>query len=45
MIHMMEALEEIPLGDILGDGAFDTTDCHEAINDRGGRQVIPLDKN
>jgi len=44
MIRMMEALEGIPLGDILGDGAYDTTDCREAINDRGGRQVIPPDK-
>lgn len=45
MIHMMEALEGIPLGDILGDGAYDTTDCREAIHDRGGKQVIPPDKN
>jgi len=44
MIQMMEALEGIPLGDVLGDGAYDTTDCREAINDRGGRQVIPPDK-
>lgn len=41
---MIEALEEIPLGDILGDGAYDTTDCREAINDQGGKQVIPSDK-
>src|SRR5690606_20292088 len=26
-------------------GAYDTTDCREAIHDRGGRQVIPPDKN
>ena len=45
MIYMMEALEGISLGDILGDGAYDTTDCREAIHDRGGRQVIPPDKN
>lgn len=45
MIYMMEALEGTPLGDVLGDGAYDTTDCREAINDRGGRQVIPPDKN
>jgi hypothetical protein len=45
MIYMMEALEGVPLGDILGDGAYDTTDCREAIHDRGGRPVIPPDKN
>jgi hypothetical protein len=45
MIYMMEALEGVFLGDILGDGAYDTTDCREAIHDRGGRPVIPPDKN
>jgi hypothetical protein len=45
MIHMMEALEGIPLGDVLGDGAYDTVDCREAIYERGGRQIIPPDKN
>jgi len=45
MLHMMEALEGISLGDVLGDGAYDTVDCREAVNDRGGRQVIPPDKN
>lgn len=45
MIYMMEALEGVPLGDILGDGAYDTIDCREAIYDRGGRQIIPPDKN
>lgn len=45
MIYMMEALEGIPLGDIMGDGAYDTIDCREAIYDRGGKQVIPPDKN
>jgi hypothetical protein len=45
MIHMMEALEGLSLGDILGDGAYDTIDCREAIHDQGGRQVIPPDKN
>jgi hypothetical protein len=45
MMHMMEALEGIPLGDVLGDGAYDTIDCRQAIHDRGGRQVIPPDKN
>ena len=45
MINMMEALEGIQLGDVLGDGAYDTIDCREAIHDRGGRQIIPPDKN
>jgi hypothetical protein len=44
MIHMMGALEGIPLGDILGDGAYDTTDCREAIYDLGGNLIIPPDK-
>lgn len=45
MIHMMEALDGVPLGDVVGDGAYDTIDCREAIHDRGGRQIIPPDKN
>ena len=45
MLHMMEALEGIPLGDVLGDGAYDTIDCREAVHGRCGRQVIPPDKN
>jgi len=45
MIHMMGALEGIELGDVLGDGAYDTIDCREAIHDYGGRQIIPPDKN
>jgi hypothetical protein len=45
MPHLMEALEGIPLGDVIGDGAYDTTDCRQAIHDRGGRQIIPPDKN
>jgi hypothetical protein len=45
MVHMMGALEGTPLGDVLGDGAYDTTDCREAIYDLGGRQIIPPDKN
>lgn len=44
MIHMMGAIEGIPLGDVLGDGAYDTTDCREAIYDLGGNPVIPPDK-
>lgn len=45
MVHMMGALEGVPFGDILGDGAYDTIDCREAVHDLGGRQVIPPDKN
>lgn len=45
MIHMMGALEDIPLGTVLGDGAYDTIDCREAVHDRGGKQVIPPDRN
>lgn len=45
MIHMMGALDGIPFGDVLGDGAYDTLDCREAVYDRGGKQVIPPDKN
>lgn len=45
MVHMMEALAGIPLGDVLGDGAYDTVDCREVIHDMGGRPVIPPDKN
>jgi len=45
MIQMMSALDGIPLGDAIGDGAYDTTDCRDAIYDRGGRQIIPPDKN
>jgi hypothetical protein len=45
MVHMMDALEGTPLGDVLGDGAYDTADCREAVHDRGGRQIFPPDKN
>ena len=45
MIHMMGALEGVRLGDVLGDGAYDTVDCREAVYDLGGRAVIPPDKN
>ena len=45
MIHMMKALEGTPLGNVLGDGAYDTTDCREAVYDLGGNPVIPPDKN
>ena len=45
MVAMMPALDRIPLGDCLGDGAYDTVDCREAIHDQGGRSIIPPDKN
>ena len=45
MIHMIGALEGTPLGDIIGDGAYDTGDCREAIYDLGGKPIIPPDKN
>ena len=45
MIHMMGVLEGIPLGNVFGDGAYDTIDCREIIHDMGGRPVIPPDKN
>ena len=45
MIHMMGTLDGVLLGDILGDGAYDTINCREAIHDRCGKQVIPPDKN
>lgn len=41
MIHMMSALDDVLLGDVLGDGAYDTVDCRQAIYDVGGRQIIP----
>lgn len=45
MVRMMETLEDVHLGDVIGDGAYDTIDCREAVYDRGGRQIIPPDKN
>ena len=45
MVHMMDALERTPLGDVLGDGAYDTLDCREAVHDRGGKPIVPPDKN
>lgn len=41
MLHMMDGLNGVRLGNVLGDGAYDTIDCREAIYDRGGKQVIP----
>jgi len=45
MVHMMDFLEEFSVGDVLGDGAYDTIDCREAIHNSGGRQIIPPAKN
>jgi len=39
MLLMMETLDDIPLGDILEDGAYDTLDCPQAVHDRGGKGV------
>lgn len=44
MLYMMDGLKGIPLGDVIGDGAYDTVDCREMIYDMGGRQVIPPPK-
>ena len=35
MLYMMDVLEGIPLGDVIGDGAYDTVDCREMIYDMG----------
>ena len=40
MLHRMDALDGVSLGNVLGDGAYDTMDCREAIHDRAGQQVI-----
>jgi len=45
MLYMMDALEGIALGDVLGDGAYDTVDCRDIIYDMGGRQIIPPPKS
>ena len=45
MVQMMGALEGTPIGDVIGDGAYDTVDCRAAVYDLGERQVIPPDKN
>lgn len=45
MAKMMDGLEDVSLGDVFGDGAYDTIDCRMAIHDRGGRQIIPPPKN
>lgn len=45
MVHMMGALEGTPVGDVFGDGAYDTIDCREAVCDQGGTPIFPPDKN
>ncbi len=45
MIEIMDSLDEFSLGDVFGDGAYDSIDCRMAIHDRGGKQVIPPPKN
>jgi hypothetical protein len=45
MIHMIGLLEGTPLGDVLGDGAYDTTDGRSALHDLGGKPIIPPKKN
>ena len=45
MVHMMDALDGTPLGDVLGDGAYDTLDCRQVVHDHGGRPIFPPDKN
>ena len=38
---LLEQLGEQPLGDVYGDGAYDTVECYRAIGERGGQAVIP----
>lgn len=45
MVQMMDALEGTSLGDVLGDGAYDTLDCRDAVHDQGGNSIFPPDKN
>ena len=45
MLQMMDALDGTPFGDVLGDGAYDTTECRESIRDHRGKPVIPPDKS
>ena len=45
MVEIIDHLDEFSLGDVYGDGAYDEIDCRGAIEDRGGRQVIPPPKN
>jgi hypothetical protein len=45
MIGMMGELEGEKLGDVLGDGAYDTVDCRQVVYDLGGHPIFPPDKN
>ena len=45
MVAMMDALDDVCIGDCLGDGAYDTVDCREAIHHNRGKQIIPPNKN
>ena len=44
-----DLLDQIPsdeqIGTVIGDGAFDTRKCHEAIAARGAAAIIPPRKN
>ncbi len=41
MLAMMTTLDDVKIGNVFGDGAYDTVDCRQFIHDIGGRQVIP----
>ena len=43
--RLLEQIGDQPLGDVSGDGAYDTRDAYQAIQDRGGTAVIPPRKN
>jgi hypothetical protein len=45
MVAMMLTLEGVKIGNVLGDGAYDTVDCREVVHDLGGKPIIPPDKN
>ncbi len=44
MVQMMTLLDGVDLGDIIGDGAYDTIDCRETIYFLYGNPVIPPQK-
>jgi hypothetical protein len=41
MFAMMATLEDVKIGKVFGDGAYDTMDCRQFIYDMGGKQIIP----
>ena len=44
--HLLDQIPpDEPIGNVTGDGAFDTRRCHAAILERGGTAVIPIRKN